>query len=357
MSRSGALALAAVLAIVGSVGPAGHGGRADASVWDGAVQSTADAELLATYDAAVRTGDEHVAQANTYGSSLSEKKRQVRIAIDAYRRAATSRPTLAEPYFRVAETLYSFYLDSCADQRQLRTQSPLRDCQAGYEVIDRAIAQETIDALDAAEARAPLDPRFSAGDSSVLFERALLHTRLATMDHFRAASRDYEAYLVRAEVDPDYTETAWANLAETYMMIGDLDRAIDGYREALRASGGTDASTWFGYAVALDRDGRTSRAHETITDQGIDSYATFRRRVEEGTTFFVPVGEQFYYFALAEEAFGHDASALRYWQAYLESGAHPQYQPRARAHITATSARLGTAKAVAAPPIELWDLP
>ena len=62
--------------------------------------------------------------------------------------------------------------------------------------------------------------------------------------------------------------------------------------------------------------------------------AEFHRKVSVShQTFFVPYGEEFYYFALAYEAFGMTESAIEYWQKYLMSGAHPEYQPRAKAHL------------------------
>ena len=54
-----------------------------------------------------------------------------------------------------------------------------------------------------------------------------------------------------------------------------------------------------------------------------------------GDTFFVPEGEKFYYFALGEEAFGLDDDAINFWRLFLNSGAHPQFQPRAKAHLDA----------------------
>ena len=40
-------------------------------------------------------------------------------------------------------------------------------------------------------------------------------------------------------------------------------------------------------------------------------------------------------FALAEEAFGQYEAAAVEWRAFIKSGAHPQYQPRAKQHLTA----------------------
>ena len=58
-----------------------------------------------------------------------------------------------------------------------------------------------------------------------------------------------------------------------------------------------------------------------------------------GDTFFVPKGEEQYYFALAAEAFDHDDDAVEYWQRYIASGAHPEFQPRAKAHLAELNAK------------------
>ena len=51
--------------------------------------------------------------------------------------------------------------------------------------------------------------------------------------------------------------------------------------------------------------------------------------------FFVPAGESAYYFALASEAAGNHGVALSLWIRYIASGAHPEFQARAREHIEA----------------------
>ena len=67
-------------------------------------------------------------------------------------------------------------------------------------MINTSIARETVAAWDAAEARAPLDPRFSAGEGeNVLFSRALLNTRLNTRDLEQLAR--YSLKLARRAAD------------------------------------------------------------------------------------------------------------------------------------------------------------
>jgi hypothetical protein len=75
-----------------------------------------------------------------------------------------------------------------------------------------------------------------------------------------------------------------------------------------------------------------------IRSLGENERDTFHANVMRGRTFFVPEGEKYYYFALSDEAFGFDESAIDNWTKYIASGAHPEFQPRAKAHLQALSA-------------------
>ena len=344
-----------ILAALAGTAPAPIGARrAHADVWRDALKADATRDL---YDEKLRMGDEHVAQANIKGTSLAEVRRQLGLALRFYKEAATARPNAAEPWFRVADTLYSFYIASCEDNQYGRTRSPLKDCSQG-DAIDKAIAQQVIDAWAEAEKRAPLDPRFSGNDGdSILFDRAILNTKLGIPKTLEAATKDYEAYLDRSDGKGPNIETTRSNLAETYMMLGRLDDSIDVYREIGTPS---SVSTIYGAAVALDRAERTPLALDLIRGQGPTGYQSFRRSVEFGFTFFVPPGEQFYYFALAEEAFGNIDASIGYWRDYLRSeagtrktGAHPQFQARAKHHLDALVKKRGK---TAPPPNPFLDL-
>jgi tetratricopeptide (TPR) repeat protein len=313
-------------------------GTAHANVWDHAVNSSATA-TTDKYEAELANGDEHVLAANSRSNSIAALRAELDLALASYRAAAVTRPDAGEPYARIATTLYSFYLESCNDDLRGFRASPLRDCSR-VDAIDVGIAEQVIKAWDALETRAPLDPRFSPlGDSNgVLFDRAILHTKLATKDHLQKAVRDYERILDRSgSFDDSDVSRVWGNLAETQMMLGQLDVAIDAYREAARHS--SDASTWYGLAVAMDRDGRSSQAETIVRQQGDEAYQTFQRSVEVGNTFFVPRGEVHYYYALIDEAFGNVEASIREWREFIRSGAHPQYQPRAKEHLDALLAK------------------
>jgi len=332
-----------VLLVVVALATAAH-----ADVWRNAIDPPDPSKEV--FEKELRDGDERVLQANTASSSPAQRKRWVQLAIVSYKAAATAMPKSAEPWFRIADTLNSFYLASCQDAPHYgATKSPFKDCTQA-DAIDKGIAQQVIDAWNEAEKRAPLDPRFSGNDGdSILFERAILNTKLGTMKSFEAAAKDYEAYLARSDGKGDNMETTWSNLAETYMMLGRLDDSIEAYKELGTP---THASTMFGAAVALDRAERGQLALDLIRGQGPNSYRVFKESVAMGRTFFVPAGEQFYYFALADEAFGNNEQAIGYWRMFINSGAHPQFQPRAKEHLDALLKKRGKNPP---PPDPFWD--
>jgi tetratricopeptide (TPR) repeat protein len=333
MSRALATAVLAVASL--SAQAAADGKRPD--VWQRAIDPSVTETSSEAYQRELRDGDEHVLQATARSSSLAAVRDQVQRAIESYRKAAAAQPTAAEPYYRIGMLLWSFYLQTCEqDLRIGHTRSPLADCSAP-DAVNPAIAEQTIKAWDTFEAKAPLDPRLSGGFGSILFSRAIIHTKLATAAHLAAAARDYEAIIQRTDGKGELLTLVWGNLAETYMMLGRLDDSIDAYKEALRS--GARLGTWYGLAVALDRDGRATLARDVMISQGAAGYRLFRADVASHGTFFVPPGEVFYYYALAEEALGLADEALDHWTKFVTSGAHPQYQPRAREHIDALLAR------------------
>jgi tetratricopeptide (TPR) repeat protein len=305
---------------------------AQANVWERAITSDKPERAAQDkYDAEMRAGDEHALMANSLSTSKKDVLTQLQLAINAYRAAAAARPKDGEPYFRIGTLLFSFYFD-CSDIFSRSQRSVLCDPRT----FDRKRAEEVIAAWDAFEARAPLDPRLSVGafgDTEILFERAILHTKLATKQHLEAAAKDYEKMLARHDGAEGSGERVLGNLAETYMMLGRMEESLETYREALR--GASDTSTWYGYAVALDRDENPRQALEIIKSLGRDQRELFYMNVmgPRASTFFVPEGEKYYYFALADEAFGFDEEAIDNWRKFIASGAHPEFQPRAKAHL------------------------
>jgi tetratricopeptide (TPR) repeat protein len=344
---------AAILAVASLTAQAAADGKRP-DVWQRAIDPSASDAASEAYQRGLRDGDDHVLQATLRSSSVSVIREQVQRAIDAYRRAAAAQPSAAEPYFRIGMVLWSFYLQNCDhDPRFGHTRSPLADCSAP-DAINVPIAEQTLRAWDTFEAKAPLDPRLSGGPGSLLFSRAIIHTKLATPAHLAAAARDYEAIVQRTDGKGEALSLVWGNLAETYMMLGRLDDSIHAYKEALR--NGARTGTWYGLAVALDRDGRGTLARDVMLAQGAEGYRVFRDDVRSNGTFFVPHGEVFYYYALAEEALGFHDEALDHWNKFITSGAHRQYQPRAREHIDAILARRRAGHGLGKPPTDLYRM-
>jgi tetratricopeptide (TPR) repeat protein len=301
-------------------------------VWQRAVDTDKpDRAAEDKYESEMRQGDEHAILAAASSASRPEVKRQLQLAIASYRAAALAKPRAGEPHFRIGKLVYSFYFD-CTDAQSRRFALMLCDPRT----FDREKAKEVIAAWDAFEVRSPLDPRLSVtllGETEILFDRAILHTKLASKADLAAAAIDYEKLLARHDGDDGATNRVLGNLAETYMMLGRMEDAIETYK---RAVGGGDTSTWYGYAVALDRDESSRQALEIIRALGQQELERFVEQVNVlGSTFFVPEGEKYYYFALAKEAFGFDEEAIDNWQRFIRSGAHPEFQPRAKAHLDA----------------------
>jgi hypothetical protein len=149
---------------------------------------------------------------------------------------------------------------------------------------------------------------------------------------------------------------SYGNLAETYMMVGKLEQAIDAYKVAMRARGNTGASLTYGYAVSLDRDEQGAEALRVIRSLRRESFEAFRLEHDRGGVFYVPRGEEEYYFALLHEAFGDTEEAIERWNLYIKSGAHPQFQPRAKAHLDALTKQRNKAPPPVPPPDPFRDL-
>jgi tetratricopeptide (TPR) repeat protein len=298
---------------------------ADAGVWDRALTSPEDETAKELYDAKLLEGDTATLTATVQSASVQSSIESIRRAEAAYRAAAALRPREGEPYFRIGNLLYQLYFD-CDPMAAQR-------CDPVYATPKRA--EVIVQAWDEFENRAPLDPRVG----EILLNRALLNTKLVNgtasdHHHLESAARDYQAAMDRSDGLAIGTrdEQLLGNLAETYMMLGRLDEAIATYLPAV-AVGAARVSTVYGLAVALDRDGEGDHAARRIQSQGTAGLESFTREFQRHTVFFVPEGEANYYFALANETFGNYGAALEFWNRYIASGAHPEFQPRAREHV------------------------
>jgi tetratricopeptide (TPR) repeat protein len=315
----------AVIAIIFAFGASGV--RADDSVWDRATVDVDEEAARFDYERNLEAGDEDV-QLAVSDSEARSKRRHVMHALAAYRAAIAAKPDEPEAHYKLGVAEYTFLL--ACDNRH--TVSLLCD----PDNPDPAVMEDVVAHWHKFTELAPLDSRGFA----LLFPRAILHTKLATKDHFLLAIADYEAILDRREgsqIGPA-DDTTLSNLAETYMMVDRLDDAIATYERA--AAIGADTSTLYGLAVALDRDGQGTRARRIIADQGKDAFEQFQASVAIGRTFFVPEGEAYYYLALVNEALGLNQQAIIHYDLFLRSGAHPQYQARAKHNRDALKAKL-----------------
>jgi tetratricopeptide (TPR) repeat protein len=315
---------------------------ASASVWDRALTRPEDQLAREVYDAKMLEGDTATLTATIQSTSIINNLQSIQRAEDAYRAAAKARPGEGEPYFRIGNLLDQMYYNC----DQLITRPPTCDPS------NMSRAETVIKAWEDFEARAPLDPRLN----EILLRRAFLNTKLvngtaADHRHLEKAARDYQAALDRSDgmTGTRADELLLGNLAETYMMLDRLDDAIQSYLQAF-AVGAARVATVYGLAVALDRDGSGEQALRRIQGQGAEGFEAFSKECVRRTVFFVPSGESAYYFALANEAFGNYGAALTLWNRYLASGAHPEYQPRAREHVEQLRERHVHAEA---PPPEL----
>ncbi len=323
---------------------------AQADVWKRAIDGKDDSLAKTAYDHELSDADDLVVAANSKMASLPTVKSLIDQAVAGYKRASAIRPTEAEPYFRIGTVLENFYF--CARSPVLGLDHPT--CET-----NPAKAKEAIDAWDKFEAMAPLDPRVT----SVLSRRAILRTKMVTLDPtnkklLEGARDDYKALIDRADsvtLNPQIhsTDLVYGNYAETVMMLGDLETAIDAYRMALSRS--ASVSMTYGYAVALDRDDRSVEAMAVIRDLGTHNFDLYKKEIMDHFIFYVPDGEVEYYLGLVEETFDNYDQAIVHWRAFIASGAHPQYQPRAKEHLAALLKRRN-ARPVTPPPDPFGDL-
>lgn len=305
-----------------------------ADVWKRAIEGE---QVKDTYDASLAEGDAFASRANAKGLTALAVTKLVDQAIDQYDQAAKARPKEGEPYYRIANVLESFFTDCSAFTIRGVNMPPT--C-LGNGRVDLKRAEQTVTAWEEFEKRAPLDPRLA--DS--LFSRAILRTKLvdtakAPRQLLEGALADYRALLDRADgLTMSPPEQILGNLAETYMMLGRMEEAIEAYHAALRL--GADASTAYGLAVALDRDGSPAEALEVIRSQTEQAFVTYRARYARGEIFYVPAGEEYYYLALVYEAWDRIPNAIEFWKQFIRSGAHPQFQARAKQHLDALQTKL-----------------
>lgn len=158
------------------------------------------------------------------------------------------------------------------------------------------------------------------------------YTRLG---RFEEELRAYDAAL-RFEAQPFARARLLANRAESFMAIGDISAAVDGYRGALGLLSAPiemftlGPTTMWGLAVALDRSGDLDGALEAI--RLARTYDPLDKNLNGPGWFYVPAYDRFYYQALGHWSAARRAtlpaaraeeylSAVARWQEYLDSAA------------------------------------
>lgn len=240
----------------------------------------------------------------------------------AYQNAIAARPDAAEPHYHLAELGYRRYLvESGSIPRGPHGEAILR--------FDRKVAKEVLHHWDEFERKAPLDPRIT---EHVLSERALVHTKMGTEEHYQKALDDYQVLLDRFGILHDaFKPLVLYNAAEILMMLGRLDDAIGLYDRTLRRT--TSREYVFSMAVALDRAGQGTRAREILSRYVLDENDLDAIVGRDSTIFFVPTGELYYYLGIGWEVLGDPDQAMKFYDLFIRSGAHPRFQPRAREHL------------------------
>jgi tetratricopeptide (TPR) repeat protein len=136
----------------------------------------------------------------------------------------------------------------------------------------------------------------------------------------------YDAFL-EYETSLEQRAVALSNQAEGYMVLGDLPRALHGYRAAIALAHDNALAHW-GFAVALDRWGDHAGA---IAAAGVAlTYDRDGRQLNGTGVFFVPAHDRFWYRAIgamsrAESADELSNAALWWeratllWQQYIDA--------------------------------------
>lgn len=285
------------------------------TIWERITAEEDDPERV--YEREMERADDYLELALSVG--YRERKMLLDKVERAYENAIAAMPDAAEPHLQLAEFLHALHLEGPMDR------GPYGEAIMNF---DRRMASKILGHWQAFEDKAPLDPRITG---EILFDRAIVYTKMGTDEHYEKALADYLTLLDRAPVSDLNMGVYLYNAAETLMMLGRLDEAIPMYERSLRHSSKKEYA--YSLAVALDRDGQGARARDLLA-RHVEDAADFEAIIgRESPIFFVPAGELYYYLALSHEVIGDPDQAIFFYEKFIRSGAHPRYQPRAREHI------------------------
>lgn len=277
-----------------------------------------------------REFDERMANAQVAIAELSSSRRGLRERRDmariAYRKLASAlerKPNHAEANYLAAELIIAWELYDYGNRS--------RWLDRGIDHYARYLASK------------PVDTRMR----SVLFNRAILYSKRALglkdfEPDFRRAIDDYDRQLAMLDSDSlgsgnrrQILSTTLSNAAELHMGVGQLDRAIELYAQAIDIE--PNALYSFGLAIALDRDGQRLRAAEIMQEAIATDKPDHDGRcaLHRQSVFFVPNGDKSYYLALRAEVLGKNAEARRHYQVFLNRLGDGRYARVARANLAA----------------------
>ena len=288
------------------------------TVWDRAAPDAA-VQRQQRYDTMVTSGDDLLVVALGTAQSREEQRSNLKAALDQYRQAIAFAPELAEAYFHLGNALTTMVAD-CS----MNSANPMSKtwCLAEF-AFDKTRAREAARAMLTFVKLAPLDPR----TEDCLGALTTMLTKITGPEELQQAVAVYAEIIERS--DPQYiNRTTVPNLAEIYMMLGDVNRAITAYSQAVLA--GSDVSSTLGLAVALDRASQGQQARQLIRALTPEALQEWERGVAKGSTYYVPEGEVHYYKALVNDAQGFPLIAAQEYDLFVKSGAHPRFDARAK---------------------------
>jgi tetratricopeptide (TPR) repeat protein len=231
----------------------------------------------------------------------------------------------------IDEAIAAYELACAADERKAEPHYAVGQLIAVRYPRDVAQIERALRHWEEFERLAPTDPRLH----DLYDQRALILTKLATPESYKKAILDYDRLLKvmdMSALSAVSLSRVLANGAEVYMMVGELETSINLFVRAMDNS--KQFLAGIGLAVALDRDGQGLKAREVMRDVATDgALKSWVDDLKQGDVFYVPDGEVHYYFALIHDALGNEMLAIEQYQAFIDSGAHPQFHRRARANI------------------------
>jgi tetratricopeptide (TPR) repeat protein len=166
----------------------------------------------------------------------------------------------------------------------------------------------------------------SGSDADLLFSRAIQE-----YEHWRA---------LVDENDPQFARdlsTGYSNAGELLMALGRLDESLAYYQLGIELNAAEPLS-YYGAAVAYDRDGQWSNAEQSMR-RAVEIDPSLARLTQgdpggDKHVFFVPTGDYFYYVGLAYQVQGKIPEALEGYRQFLRLQPSSRHVQRAVEHVT-----------------------